>query len=86
MRDPIKILVKAEKLTLEGIRQFDVNVGDANVKFETLIDIYGRIQIQQAIIFANSKTTINYLQRGFEEKRFPVSAIHGGLDQSEMKS
>lgn len=83
MRDPIKILVKAEKLTLEGIRQFFVNVGEDHVKFETLIDIYGHLQIQQAIIFANSKTTVDYLQRGFEERRFPVSAIHGGLDQSE---
>ena len=27
MRDPIRILVKKEELTLEGIRQFYINVG-----------------------------------------------------------
>ncbi len=27
MRDPVRILVKKEELTLEGIKQFYVNVG-----------------------------------------------------------
>jgi translation initiation factor 4A len=88
MHDPVKILVKAEQLTLEGIRQFSVNVGDdarQPIKFSTLIDIYGRLSIQKAIIFANSKTTVDFLQAAFdsEDHRFPVSAIHGGLAQRE---
>jgi translation initiation factor 4A len=88
MRDPIKILVKAEKLTLEGIRQFFVNIhsmgGDRErLKNATLLDIYGRLSINKAIIFANSKMAVDNLQKLFEGSKFTVSAIHSGLEQRE---
>ncbi len=40
MRDPVKILVKQEEVTLKGIRQFYVNVEKEEHKFDTLSDIY----------------------------------------------
>ncbi|OHS99811.1 ATP-dependent RNA helicase eIF4A [Tritrichomonas foetus] len=85
MTDPVKILVKAEKLTLEGIRQFYVNVNNTDFKFPTLLDIYGQLSIQKAVIFANKKETVDYLQKQFEAENFDVSAIHGGLEQSERE-
>jgi len=38
MRDPIKILVKRDELTLEGIKQFFIHVEKEEWKFETLCD------------------------------------------------
>lgn len=81
MHDPVKILVKAQQLTLEGIRQFYVDVGDSAHKFDTLQDIYGNISIQKAVIFANSKATVDELYERFTAANYPVSAIHGGLEQ-----
>ncbi|KAH0793221.1 eukaryotic initiation factor 4A-III [Histomonas meleagridis] len=83
MVDPIKILVKAEKLTLEGIRQFYVNVGKENRKMETLADLFGRFRIQKAVIFANTKDVVDYIKEQMERENFMVSAIHSGLPQSE---
>ena len=83
MKDPIKILVKSEQLTLEGITQYFVNVTNKEYKFPTLLDIYGQLSIQKAIIFANSKQTVDYLQQEFEKAKFDVSAIHSGLPQAE---
>ena len=83
MKDPVKILVRAEQLTLEGIRQFYVNVMEEQYKFPTLIDIYGQLSIQKAVIFANSKKTVDELQAAFEDQKFSVSAIHAGLSQSD---
>ena len=40
MRDPKKILVKTEQLTLEGIKQFYINVERNEFKFDTLSDLY----------------------------------------------
>ena len=40
MKDPVKILVKNNELTLEGIRQYYVNVIKYEFKFETLCDLY----------------------------------------------
>ena len=40
MRDPIKILVKAESLTLEGIQQYFIAIENDGQKYETLKDIF----------------------------------------------
>ena len=83
MTDPVKILVKSEQLTLEGITQYYVNVSEFKYKFPTLLDIYGQLSIQKGIIFANSKQTVDYLQKEFTKEKFEVSAIHAGLLQEE---
>ena len=43
MHNPIKILVKAEQLKLEGIPQYFIDVGQPDFKWNTLIDFYGSI-------------------------------------------
>ena len=82
MNDPIKILIKKEQLTLEGIKQFYVNVNETKNKFDCLLDIYGSVSIQKAIIFANSKTTVDYISSQLQEHGFVVAPIHAGLDQA----
>ena len=56
MRDPVKILVKRDELTLEGIKQFFIHVEKEEWKFETLCDIYDTLTITQAVIFCNTKS------------------------------
>jgi ATP-dependent RNA helicase len=51
MNEPIKILVKRDELTLEGIRQFFVAVEKEQWKFDTLCDLYDSLTISQAVIF-----------------------------------
>ena len=82
-QNPVKILVKAEQLTLEGIHQFYVDVGETNYKLPTLIDIFGRLAIQKAVIFANSKATVDYLKEQMESQNFTVSAIHAKMTQKD---
>jgi ATP-dependent RNA helicase len=45
MNDPIKILVKRDELTLDGIKQFFVAVDKEEYKFETLCDLYDTLTI-----------------------------------------
>lgn len=40
MTDPIRVLVKRDELTLEGIKQFFVAVEKEDFKAETLFDLY----------------------------------------------
>ena len=47
MRDPVRILVKKEELTLEGIRQFYVSVEREEWKLDTLCDLYETLTITQ---------------------------------------
>jgi ATP-dependent RNA helicase len=45
MNDPVKILVKRDELTLDGIKQFFVAVEKEEYKFETLCDLYETLTI-----------------------------------------
>ncbi|XP_048233950.1 eukaryotic initiation factor 4A-3 isoform X2 [Ricinus communis] len=58
MTDPIKILVKRDELTLEGIKQFFVAVEREEWKFDTLCDLYDTLSITQAVIFCNTKRKV----------------------------
>ena len=61
MNDPVKVLVKLNDLTLEGIRQFYVGTEKEEWKFDTLVDIYDSLTITQAVIFCNSKKKVDWL-------------------------
>jgi superfamily II DNA/RNA helicase len=83
MRNPVRILVKSENLTLEGIRQFYVSVENEEQKFEVLTDIYDTISVSQGIIFVNSKQKAIFLKELLEKRNFTVGIIHGGYNQYE---
>lgn len=83
MRDPIRILVKRDELTLEGIKQFYVGVEKEEWKFETLCDLYETLTITQAVIFCNTRRKVDWLTERMQSKKFTVSAMHGDMDQKE---
>lgn len=83
MRDPAKILVKNEELTLEGIKQFYVAVDKEQFKFETLIELYNNLEIQQCIIYCNTKTSVDSLSKAMKEQNFTISAIHSAMETDE---
>jgi len=53
--DTVRILVKRDELTLEGIKLFFVAVEKENWKFDTLMDLYDTLTVTQAVIFCNTK-------------------------------
>jgi ATP-dependent RNA helicase len=77
MTDPIRILVKRDELTLEGIKQFFVAVEKEEYKFETLCDLYDTLTITQAVIFCNKKNKVEWLAKKMREANFTVSFMHG---------
>ncbi|KAF8922190.1 P-loop containing nucleoside triphosphate hydrolase protein [Mucidula mucida] len=86
MRDPARILVKKEELTLEGIQQFYIALEKDVWKFDTLCDIYETVNVAQAVIFCNTKRRVDILTEQMRERDFTVSALHGSLDQEERKT
>jgi translation initiation factor 4A len=86
MRDPVKILVKNEELTLEGIKQFYINIEKSDLKFDTLCDIYEACSISQTIIYCNSKRTVDDISRKMLDNSFSISSIHGEMSQTERNT
>jgi len=60
LHDPIKIMVKTEELTLQGIRQFYINVEKEEWKLDTLCDLYNEISINQSMIFCNTRRKVDF--------------------------
>ena len=83
MRDPVQILVKNEELTLEGIRQYYINLDKADYKFLTLCDIYAACSISQTMIYCNSRRSVDELTNRLLEEQFSVECIHGDMTQEE---
>ena len=82
MKDPAKILVKNEELTLEGIKQYYVYLKKED-KLDVLLQIYRGIEIAQAIIYCNSKKSVDFVSEELKKKGHMVSSIHGDLKQYE---
>ena len=82
MKDPARILVKNEELTLEGIKQYYVFLKE-EAKLDVLLQIYRGIEIAQAIIYCNSKRSVDFVSEELKKKGHMVSSIHGDLKQIE---
>merc|ERR1712003_478333 len=83
MQEPIRILVKKDELTLEGIKQFYIAVEREEWKLDTLCDLYETLTITQAIICCNTRRKVDWLTDNMTQKDFTVSAMHGDMDQKE---
>jgi len=83
MRDPVKILVKSEMLSLEGISQYYVALEDDSSKYATLKDLYGRISMSQCIIYCNSVKKVADLHEAMVADGYPACCIHSNMDKDE---
>jgi len=85
MTDPIRILVKRDELTLEGIKQFFVAVEREEWKFDTLCDLYDTLTITQAVIFVSTRRKVDQLTAKMKEANFTVSSMHGEMNQNDRE-
>lgn len=83
MKDPIRILVKKDELTLEGIKQFYISLETEQDKYDTLCDIYKTLTISQSMIYCSTKKKVEWLADQLENNGFPVSKIHGDMLQTD---
>jgi translation initiation factor 4A len=79
MRSPLHILVKKERLTLEGIKQYYVNVEREEWKFDTLLDLYKTFEVTQSVCFCNSKQKVEMLSQRLIDANYSVSGIHSDI-------
>lgn len=86
LKDPVRILLPPEKVTLEGIRQYYVEMEREEWKFDCLCDLYQHININQAIIYTNQRTKVEWLAKRLQENNFEVSYIHGDMDPKERRA
>ena len=85
LKSPVRILLPAEEVRLEGIRQFHIPTDKDEWKYDTLCDLYKHMTINQAIIFVNKKQTAEKLTTKMISEGFTLEYIHGDMDPAERK-
>ena len=85
LQNPVKILVKPDMLTLEGISQFYINIQNDLEKYETIKDIFEAVSVSQSIIYCNSVRRVDDLTEAMKGDNFPVEKIHGKMTEQERK-
>jgi translation initiation factor 4A len=85
LRNPVRISVAAERLTLDGIKQYYVALEDDRDKYMTLKDLYRFISVSQCIIYCNSIKRVADLCDAMKEDNFPVCCIHSNMDKAERE-
>jgi superfamily II DNA/RNA helicase len=83
MRDPLRICVKAESLTLDGIKQYYVALDNDRQKYLTLKDLYQQFSVSQCIIYANDVTRVIDLYEAMKADGFPVCCLHSKMTAVE---
>lgn len=86
MTDPVRVLVKRDELTLEGLKQYFIAVEKEEWKFDTLCDLYDTLTITQAVIFCNTRRKVDWLTDKMRDANFTVSSMHGEMPQKERDS
>lgn len=84
--DRVRLVVKPEQLTLAGLLQFYVAVGDDRFKADTLLDIYAEISTSQSLIFCATRARVDALCDALRKHDFTPVAIHSDLTQDERSS
>jgi len=83
MRNPVKIIMAAEKLNLECIKQYYIAVRHDNDKFDVLKDLFSYISLSQCIIYCNSVRRVSDLYNAMIADGFSVCCIHSSMDRVE---
>lgn len=83
MKDPVKIILKNEELSLDGIQQYYLACVGDNDKFDMLKWLFSFVSVSQCIIYCNNVNRVNDLQNAMNREGFSVCCIHSSMSKSE---
>ena len=86
MRNPIKIVMKAEELSLECIQQYYIAVSNDRAKYDNVKDLFSNLIVSQCIIFVNSVNRVVDLYNAMTDEGFSVCCIHSSMNKIDRET
>lgn len=86
LSDPLRISVKTEQLTLEGIDQYYIAIDSDRDKVACVKDLFGKMVLSHSIVYCNSITRVEQLVKEMTDDSFPVCMLHGMMSKEERES
>lgn len=81
--NPVKILIKKEKITLKNIKQTYIDIAHPDDKLDVLMDMLATLPIQQFIVYVNSKKNAEWLKEQLEKESYSVITINSSNSKVE---
>jgi translation initiation factor 4A len=81
----VRILISPGSVTLRGIKQYYIPLEKEDHKFECIVDLYKSLSISQAVIFCNTRRSVEKLNEKMSGSGYPVSFAHGELEKSDRE-
>ncbi|KZS94179.1 DEAD-domain-containing protein [Sistotremastrum niveocremeum HHB9708] len=78
-----EIRLKAEELSVEGIKQFYMDCKDEDAKFQVLVELYNILTIGSSIIFCKKRENADEIARRMVAQGHQVTSLHGAKDAME---
>jgi len=86
LRNPVRIMMKAEELNLECIQQYYIALPSDSAKYETVKDLFSQLNVGQCIIYVNSVKRVIDLHTAMTEEGFAVGAFHSSMTREERET
>jgi translation initiation factor 4A len=85
LNNPVRILLPPDEVTLDGIKQYFVNLEREDWKLPVLLDLYQQIAVNQALIYVNKRQKAEWLAKQLSAQGFTLEYIHGEMEVGERK-
>lgn len=85
LNEPIRILLPADEVTLEGIKQYYVELEREDWKLAVLLDLYQQVTVNQALIYVNKRQKAEWLAKQLASQGFTLEYIHGDMEVADRK-
>lgn len=85
LNNPVRILLPADEVTLDGIKQYYVSLEREDWKLPVLLDLYQQIAVNQALIYVNKRQKAEWLAKQLAAQGFTLEYIHGEMDVAQRK-
>jgi len=85
LNNPVRILLPPDEVTLEGIKQYYVQLDREDWKLPVLLDLYQQITVNQALIYVNKRQKAEWLAKQLSSHGFTLEFIHGEMEVAERK-
>jgi translation initiation factor 4A len=85
LNHPVRILLPQDEVTLDGIKQYYVQLEREDWKFAVLLDLYQQITVNQALIYVNKRQKAEWLAKQLASQGFTLEYIHGDMEVVERK-
>lgn len=85
LNNPVRILLPPDEVTLDGIKQYYVEMEREDWKLPVLLDLYQQIAVNQALIYVNKRQKAEWLAKQLAAQGFSLEYIHGEMEVGERK-